>query len=172
MAALLGIGLCISGCVLGPPIQLEEQEQIPPRALTDQAAPTTMALYQTSSSQDIYFSVPFDSEDLGEPINGFLYLNYQSERPLAVGANEVPPSTISAGNREMSIQWTDLRTVPAGCYVMTMAITYASNYTRGTVQVPRDETKTAFISWWIVHDVAPQAVNMDECLANAGGTTP
>lgn len=155
----------LHGCLIGPPTELTEEEPAPPRALVELAVPSTLSTFQTSATGDATpFQVTVEAEDLGELLVGRLYLNFGSETGrLLAGTAEAPVSNDPSGRREVKVPWSDQRNVPAGCYSMTLAVTYNDNYSIATVPVPIDNEKTAFVTWWLIHDFAPQDLTLDEC---------
>lgn len=164
-AAVLAVGVLAPGCLIPAPDELTEPERIPPRSLVGDAVPKLTAIVKTWSSSDIdptEFNVEFVSDDQGESVIGRLFLNYPY-RLAPIGFAEVPPGTIESGPRQMRIAWTESRNIPVGCYTVTLTITHAENYSRQDFK-PIDNDKTAFITWWVAHDVdSPQLVTLDEC---------
>ncbi len=156
------LGALAVGCVIAEPEPLEPPERVPPRALLEGATPAFSQIVTTSSTGLAReFSVPFVSEDLGELVIGRLFLNYPND--TRVGYGEATPGSLTDTERVMTIAWDELRSVAAGCYSITMTITHAENYSQNN-QKPIDADKTAFVTWWVVHDIDPQLVNLDECI--------
>ena len=132
--------------------------------MVDRAIPTILTPVQTSGETELpTFRVPFVSEDLGERVVGRLFLNYSSEpTERDLGSRAVNPGSLNDIDREMIVPWTKNRTLVEGCYSVTMTITHEDNYSPETL-APIDLTRTAFVTWWIVHILGPEEVNMDEC---------
>lgn len=160
---VISLGVLSPGCLIPAPDELEEPERIPPRAFVDGADPPVTIIQQTwSRDAKTDFKVRFESDDQGEPIIGRLFLNYPHRRdPL--GFASVPAGSLESGPREMNIAWTQARSIVAGCYTITLTITHADNYSQEDFK-PIDKDKTAFVTWWIAHDIESlQLVSLDEC---------
>lgn len=164
VAAVLYVGALSQACLIPAPDELEEPERMPPRALVESALPVVTKIVPTSSSSAIApteFRVKFVSDDQGEPVIGRLFLNYPDRGP-PLGFAELVPGT-SESPREMIIPWVDYRDIPVGCYTVTLTITHADNYSRQDFK-PIDNDKTAFITWWVAHDIESlHLVTLDEC---------
>jgi hypothetical protein len=156
-------GFLPTACLIGPPDELVPPERVPPRAIVDQAAPSVLMPVQTLKEGPLYeFRVPFVSEDLGERVVGRLFLNYGSEpTERDLGSDALGPGTL-AEVREMVVRWTKVKNLAAGCYSVTMTITHNDNYSPVTL-APIDLTRTAFVTWWIAHDVEPSRITLDQC---------
>ncbi len=162
VAGVLALSALSQSCLIAPPDPLEEPERIPPRAITHNAEPLLTRIVQTTrTGLEPSFNVRFVSDDLGEPVEGRLFLNYNAPNRLLLGATRVVAGELEE-ERPMSVIWSTSRGVPAGCYTVTMTITHLDNYAANTA--PEDESKTAFVTWWIAHDITDlQLVNLDEC---------
>lgn len=165
VVAVLSVGAFSPGCLIAPPDPLEEPQRIPPRALVESADPLVTQIVQSSSTgAQTEFRVKFVSDDLGEFVIGRLFVNYPNGGPPLGFAQLVPGTSDSV--RTMSIAWTQRREIPVGCYTVTLTITHAENYSREDYK-PIDNDKTAFVTWWVAHDIEPQSVNLDECSSDA-----
>lgn len=164
VVALMSLGVLTPGCLIPAPDELEDPERIPPRVLVGDANPAVTKIVQTSRTNEATeFNVEFESDDQGETVIGRLFLNYPSPRP-PLGYAAVPAATIESGPREMKIAWTQSRDVPTGCYTVTLTITHADNYSQEDFK-PIDRDKTAFVTWWIAHDIdSLNLVSLDECM--------
>ncbi len=174
-ALLWVMTLSVEGCLIPPPTPLEEPERITPSVYAEQAVPSLLTPVQTSSSGANLpeFLVPFVSDDLGELVVGKLYLNYDSDNISIIGSTDVTPSTLDAGDRPMRVTWLEPEKKPAGCYSVTLAITHLDNYTRDFLrEVPIDNEKTAFTTWWVAHDIPLQDVNLLDCESSAMVSAP
>jgi hypothetical protein len=164
VVVVLSLGALSPGCLIGAPDELEGPQRLPPRALVDKAIPVVTQVVQTSRRGDkSQFNVQFVSFDLGESVLGRLFLNYPDPGP-SLGSKLIPPSADDTP-RELDIFWDQRREVAAGCYTVTLTISHVDNYSQETLR-PIDLDKTAFVTWWVAHDIPPQLVNLDEC----GGT--
>lgn len=175
---LLCWALSCVGCLISPPEPLEEREQEPPRVLVDTATPSAFAYVLTTSNgpQD-EFRVEFTSVDLGETVFAKLYLNLDAEGERQIGSAAV--SLAEDGNTKIArVTWDFDRDRPAGCYLVTMAITHQSNFSEGIPSKPIDPSRAAYITWWAAHDSPPEVVTFDDCpaplpepVAQENGTT-
>lgn len=160
VAGVLALSTLSQSCLIAPPDPLEEPERIPPRALVHDALPVVTQIVQTTrGAENPSFNVPFVSDDLGEPVEGKLFLNYPNGRFL--NGSQTTAGTLNE-ERDMIVQWgAGRQSLPTGCYTITMTITHKDNYTADGP--PADESKTAFVTWWIAHGTDLQLVNLDEC---------
>lgn len=160
--ALLSLGALSPGCLIPAPDVLEEPERVPPRLVGDPVPAVTNILQTLRKGEPHAFNVKFESDDLGEPIIGRLFLNYPN-RPNPIGFARVAAGTLESGARPMSIAWTQSRDLTAGCYTITLTVTHADNYSQEDFK-PIDPDKTAFVTWWVAHDIdALNLVSLDEC---------
>jgi hypothetical protein len=163
---VLASGVLTSGCLIEAPVDLEEPQQISPRVLTHTAIPVVTTPVQTTTELKPLFQVKFDSEDLGEKVIGKLWLNYESSgSEILLGTHGVNPGSIDdEPQREMQVPWINRQNLSSGCYSVTMTITHSSNYETDYPEVPIDSDRTAFVTWWIYHNVAAQDVTLEDCI--------
>lgn len=157
----------LSGCLISPPDKYDPLELVPPRVDMQTVWPTPFAYVATrSTGDDPVFTASFESEDLGVPVVGKLYLNLDTADEAWVGSAVVGPGSLGDERPPMAVPWQYQRERNAGCYVMTMTITHETNYDNTTViSKPKDTSKTAYITWWVAHDLDPQYVSFDGCPA-------
>jgi hypothetical protein len=160
-----GFALFATSCLISPPSPLEQAEQIPPRILSHLTTPSPLAYVETSSSGQVQtFRVEFVSEDLGARIVGKLYTDLDTANQEVNNSGQVEGGSLDDPQpRVMELAWQRSATKPAGCYVITMTITYENNYDNIGMPEPEDTNKTAYVSWWVAHDIAPQDLNFDQC---------
>ncbi len=162
---VIAAALFSSSCLISPPEPLEEQEQIPPRVLTKTAVPTTFAYYETlSSGEPPTFQIDFTSVDLGEELYAKLYLNFDDEDEELIGSEAISGETPD-GRRIASVDWTTRRNKPAGCYTVTMTITYRNNYGQDVLNKPIDLDRTAWVTWFVAHDTPAHDIDLGSCPA-------
>jgi|GEM_PF-1972042 len=164
----LGLALTLCGsaattsCLIGPPQELEEAEQISPIPYLDQVTPPLNAPVEfTSSASDTFlFTVPFASEDLGEKPLGRLYLNWGTDDVSFLADSETNPGQISDQNRSMTLPFTRPPNTP-GCYSVTMVITYQSN--RAEFGTFHDPKKAAIVSWIVAVNKPFHELTLADC---------
>jgi hypothetical protein len=160
---LTGCSLLVPGCLIAPPDGLEEQQQVMPHIYVHLSDPSPFSYVQTSSDgPQPVFRASFSSEDLEEAVVGKLYLNLDHEEQRVIGSAEVGHGTLEGGPREMLIPWELDRNRAAGCYVITMTIAVESNYSNEAIPLP-DRSAADSVSWWVVHDMAPEDLTFDQC---------
>ncbi len=166
--------LLLSGCLISEPPPLEAPERVAPRALVDEATPTVFQPVQTTSTGPrTEFSVRFWSEDLGETVVGKLYLNFGQTGERLIGSQPVAAGSLDDKEpRTMNVPFDNRSEVDAGCYSITLAITHRDNFDDERIPRPIDYGMTDFVTWWAVHDLAPQDVNLDECFAKTAPPAP
>jgi hypothetical protein len=155
-----------TSCLLEAPVELAEPDRVAPQALIRTALPSVFSPYQTySTGIDPAFQVKFTSKDLGESIVGRLYLNYNlTDAEKLIGSVEVPAGTSTSDAREIIVPWGQGRgsTAP-GCYSVTLVIAHKDNYTSAVIPAVIEPDMAEFLTWWIAHDSAPQAVSLEDC---------
>ena len=150
---------------MGAPEDLMAPEQVPPRILANTAVPTLVDVFPSSGSgDDPLFSVEFTSEDLGETVDGHLYLNLDREGVRRVGTTQEGAGSQADGARQMNIEWQGEReSLAPGCYTLTMIIAHSSNFTTEFLPLPVDRDAAAYITWWIAHELPLQDLTFDQC---------
>lgn len=145
-ALALGSALASSGCLVpeapeyGPPGQttpiIEWQNVIPP---------LHRVLVLNHGDTPVGFSIPVRSEDAGEGLVLFLWVDYfTGGRRLRTW--EAPPST-SSETRNIPATWEITTEVQAGCRQLSMFVTHFSNYDISTEKA-RDDRDVASVTWW------------------------
>lgn len=117
------------------------------------------------------FQVRYLADDFGDPVIGVLFLNYNSANERYLGENASSLPVEGTDSLEMSVTWRENLREPAGCYKVTMAITYSSNVSSDNEVVIIDPELASFLTWWVVHDIEPQDVSLDECYPPQLGDT-
>ncbi len=162
--APLWVGLCSVSCLIGPPEPLLEEEQVRPQVVPHTIYPPRFSYVEYDNQK---FRVEFFSEDLNEKVVARLYTNIDTSDFYLINSAELGPGSLSDPQpRVVEMDWQG-PTVGAGCYVVTMTITHLSNYSNNGTSVPIDPNKTAYVSWWVVKDIAPQDLTFDQCPAPA-----
>jgi hypothetical protein len=115
----------------------------------------------TNTGQE--FRIDFLVEDLGQPTSASLYLNYGAANQAWLGRAESVATLPGDDRRTVIVPWTENTQQTAGCYTITMAITYNDNLRSTVPFTPIEIEETAFATWWIAHDIEAQNVNLDEC---------
>lgn len=161
--ALTCASLISSGCLINPPDELEELPQIPPRVYMESVLPTPFAYVVTSTTGPApAFSVEFVSEDLDEDVVGHLYRNLDDINEELIGTGVVGPGSLDTVRPPMTIYWGRERET-AGCYAITMTLAHRSNYEDTLISKPKDRSKTAYVTWWVAHGIAPEDLDFESC---------
>lgn len=164
LQGLLVAGAILStGCIIDEPPDLEPPERQAPRPLIDTAYPTLFQPFLTNTNGQQEFRIDFLVEDLDQPTSGALYLNFGAVNQVWLGRAESVATLPGDNRRSVIVPWTQNLTQAAGCYTITMAITYNDNLRSDIPLTPIDMEETAFVTWWIAHDIEAQNVNLDEC---------
>jgi hypothetical protein len=162
--APLALSCASVSCLISPPDPLEEKQQVAPYVVPNTITPSPLSYVESGRP----FRVEFFSEDLNEKIVGKLYTNLDTARVRDLDSAPADAGSLSDPEpRVMELVWQDSASVAPGCYVVTMTITHASNYTDVKPPMPIDPKKTAYVSWWVVHKMAPEDLTFDQCPAPA-----
>jgi hypothetical protein len=129
----------------------------------ERVIPTPFAYVQTSPTGPAQaFSAEFVSEDRDEDVRGNLYLNLDDEGEELIGTAVVGPGSLNTERPPMTIYWETGRET-AGCYAITMTIAHRSNYYDTLKAKPKDRSKTAYVTWWVAHGIAPEDLDFESC---------
>lgn len=161
----VSLSLLLTGCIIGPPDKFEPLEQVPPRVYNYLTVPTPFAYVTTTSTEDQVFHVEFVSEDLGEDVVARLYLNLDTAQESLITSSGVGTGSLDDPPRTANLTWSKKNSArePAGCYIITMTLAHENNYSLDGALKPDDRSKTAYVSWWVVHNIAPQDLDFDKC---------
>ncbi len=121
---------------------------------------TKLLTVQRNSSQP--FSIPLQSEDLGNNLVGHFWINFtlSGERILYGASAGVPAGTFDDVDRTFRTEWTvDL---PNGCYQLTLIITQLDNVQPATLK-PIDWNFAAMTSWWVAVGDSPNDLALADC---------
>ena len=152
-----------SGCIISPPDEQVPLPQIPPRINIDSVTPTPFAYVTTLTTGPApSFTAEFVSEDLGVEVVGKLYLNLDDAGEALIGSTSMGAGSLDSVRPPMTIYWEGMRET-AGCYAITMTITYGTNYDEERISKPVDHSKTAYVTWWVAHGIAPEDLNFESC---------
>lgn len=151
-ASLLG-AVVASTCVacLDDPANYTAAERIPPTIDVTRAEPSLMQVNAYADSfSTITFSVPFRSDDRGDPLLFRFLLDLEpddSDDDLRhLEANRLPPDPRPFFEQtDRSLVWSWVPGEMSGCHSVTLILTYA-------VQefLPVDESESTRATWWIV----------------------
>lgn len=151
--------LSLAGCLVADPPLYEEPPPTPPVFDLTRASPIpgqVVVINRTGSDATDSFTVtvPFRSDDNGEPIFAGLHLDYFSERAdFAQAQRRFPASTFDDTSRQIVLTW-DFENGPdpsPGCHTVTLLACHENNWDEGQFRPhivnALDDTATA--TWWL-----------------------
>lgn len=160
----MALALSSVSCLVSDPPPYEEPEVIYPRAIVNEAVPSVFQRLDTSNDQVQPFVVPFVSEDLGEVIWAFLWLNYDQPDERSLGQTDAPPGSIEDEDRSISMRWDMNPQVSPGCYIVTMLIGRSEDLDFPAQKPKKDrDDRVAFVHWTVAHGLPPHEITLQDC---------
>ena len=159
--ASLGLTLAsmLAGCLVEDPPPYAQPRKTVPWLDLRAAVPPYDRIIERNENQSIAFNVPVVSEDAGDPLVGFLMLDYTGGAVTQpVGTNTVRAGTFDEKDRRLDIPYV-VKAAP-GCHHFTLLVTHQSNYSyadNGRVLDPADLTVAL---WWA--NIRPQEGSGEE----------
>jgi len=162
----------LSGCLVDDPPAYRAPQQTPPRIVGTRATPRLDQILQATSRFVQPFRVPIVSEDAGEGLTAMLFVDLATDSgrlPYADGLTTLPPSTLDAGERTLSLDWTP-NSAP-GCHRLTLRVAHTSSWV-GTVLTNQADLDEVY--WFAKLDATPDNANsLVDCPdASQMGTSP
>jgi hypothetical protein len=161
----------LSGCLIDDPPAYRAPQRTVPHINGLRAVPRLdeMILYPVRGNP-ISFSVPFSSEDVGERVQGRLFMDYVgSGSGLLVALSDVSASTLDEGERTLKMAFTPLSNVEPGCHRLTLRVSHLNNWRdAGDLYDPSDLDEAY---WFAKIYVDPQdPTDLVECPVASGVT--
>ncbi len=152
--------LC-SGCLVDPPPDFEEPERTAPIMFLDRAVPALgQPLVLQRNTPGVPFTVPVQSEDLGDELLASVWANFGLEGETRIKLEPFRPGTF---DQVREIQFTlETNRLPRGCVPITLVLHHNENFDRGTLK-PLDFTLATMATWWAVVDADPANVSFADC---------
>jgi hypothetical protein len=160
----LSVGLlfaCLNDGCLYTPADYEARTQIPPFVVASEVTPRLDSLVRLEPGEEMEIFVPFRSEDLGENVLGFLYLdavngiaNSRRLRPEF----QIPASSFDNLDRAVRGKFSlRLAASEAGCHTVTLILTQEGNF---GINRNLNESVAASVVWWVnVEDTSQGTVS-------------
>jgi hypothetical protein len=153
-------------CLWPEPPDYQEPEQTPPFLWGPY--PATSEVQSVTSGQEFAIVVNLRSEDAGEDLWAFLYLNYLigGLQPYdSLRRKQVPAGSLSEERTIDMPSWTvPDRPTPGTCEQLTLIVSHQSNFDDSFL--PINDNDVATLTWWL--DINGTEQTAAEC----GGATP
>jgi hypothetical protein len=150
-----------SGCLIEDPPPLQKAKQTPPRLDYQGARPLMDQIITAQSNERIPFTIPVTSEDAGEGLIGYLFLDYMSgvdPGTLLAFPNNLAPSTLNdTSERAFKFTW-PVNPMLKGCYRITLLAGHTSTLFDPSNIVDSDDLAVAH--WWANVNVTPDSSDM------------
>lgn len=152
--------LPLASCIVADPPQYEAPKKTAPLLDLTRAQPLVTEVIvrdlndNNDTNDEIDFSVPVRSEDVGEDVWFALHVDYTFvplEDSFAVGtSNFVPASTFDDASRSLTINWSPRR-VDDGCHALTLLVAHAGswNFVQNRPDIIRAAGDSAMVTWWL-----------------------
>jgi hypothetical protein len=141
---------CLSGGCLESPANYEARTQIPPFVISSAVSPRLDTLVRLEPGADMDIFVPFRSEDLGEDVIGWVYVDavngitnsrrLRTEFRIPASGFDDPDRAIR-GRVPLRLAASD-----AGCHTVTLILTQEGNF---SINQRIDESVVASVVWWV-----------------------
>jgi hypothetical protein len=159
--------MLVAGCLFPGPPEYRSPDQTPPHLW--QPNPPTTEILLVKSNKTRPFTASVRSEDAGEDLLAFLYLNYLNgpSESLQRGVAIIPAGTMDDMSRQVSMNWTvPERPTPGTCEQLSMVVSHQSNF--GPDNYPIKPEDIDVLTWWV--DINDADQTLAQCPRSAGGT--
>lgn len=159
----------LSGCLVDDPPPYPEPKQTPPRLDYPRADPPLDQFIVAKNDDLLHFKIYSASEDAGDGVNAFLYLDYGTTNETFLKYGFLLPSTLDDTTRFFDIPWkvrTDL-----GCHRITLRVAHTKTMPNPDVAVT-NLGDLAMVPWVlnVVGDDVSGANTLVDCPQPAKGT--
>jgi hypothetical protein len=155
----MGLALMANSCLDSPPTY-SQAEQVPPFIITAQVTPDLNALVELQLGQPQQFVVPFLSVDVGEDLEGNVYLDRDPGQPGSWRSRQVVPAAqggFDDPRPPVAFKFTPRSGLDApGCHTLTLILAHQSQWdfvelpqVDNPVRLPIDDTRAASVTWWL-----------------------
>jgi hypothetical protein len=163
----------LTGCLVEDPPPLERAKQTPPRLDHQGARPLLDQIIIATGNKPVEFSIPVTSEDAGEGLVGYLFLDYVSGENvgtfMAVPSNLAPSTLDDDSIREFKFTWLVPKEVE-GCHRVTLLAGHVSTFFD-----LKNITNTADLAvayWWANVNPTPENASvLRDCPAASRGNS-
>ncbi|WP_437817598.1 hypothetical protein [Sorangium sp. So ce1078] len=171
------LAVSATGCLVISPPEYEHPEKTAP-VLTAVFPPPHLPVY--IDNQDIFkeFGATVLSEDNGDPVEAYLYLDYGKgldgyPYKRIMGPTSIEAGTIAGGQRPISVRWVrNVDPIPTDgeCHTITMVASHAFNDER--CDCPADLDDTSWLTWQVINCDPNEQTCQASCPALNCETTP
>jgi hypothetical protein len=143
----------LSGCLVEDPPPYTKPTKTPPRLDLRLATPPPDQIIVAEQGEPIRFHIPFASEDAGELVGAYMFVDYSD---TTLNYVSVPGSTLDDLSRAIDIDYTAPNGVGVGCHRILVRVSHDGNFARSfPFGTPIDDADVAEAYWWLnVIDVA------------------
>jgi hypothetical protein len=164
----------LSGCIVEDPPPYTQPTKTPPRLNLRLAEPAPDRIIVVDQGDPIPFRVPFASEDGGDQVRAYIFLDYSERSKTPLASVAVAGSTLDDLDRQIEITYPATTVVPFGCHRIMIRISHEDNFQLFPPGAPIDEKDVSEAYWWI--NVIDLAAGDDPSLLRncpaTEGTTP
>lgn len=170
----LTAALSQSGCLIPSPPELSDPEATRPHIHFRTVTPpigTPIRLVRvddndprTQAIKDVSFTIPFQSEDIGEALSARLHVNAPGQTPrLKTQSGRIPPGQFSE-ERFVTLQW-DPSELGIGCYRFRVTLAHEGSFGDMGLIPPELESDADRVSWlaYVESEDSPGSVVFDDC---------
>lgn len=153
--SLMGAVSMSSGCLVEDPPPYRQPTQTRPQLDLRLAIPAQNRIIVQGQQEPISFTIPFVSEDGGDQVRAYLFLDYSEDNTLPLNSVAVPGSTLDDDSRAIRIDYPAQGGVAFGCHTIMIRVSHELNFARFPFGAPLDVTDVAEAHWWLnIIDVA------------------
>lgn len=147
----------VPACLVSPPPEFEDPRPTRPNVNQPLVVPKQSEVLILSEGDRPSFTVPFSSEDAGDDIRWFLWLNYGLDGMRLLEKNRLPPgggllpvhgAPQGPPDRELTFSWLVGSDIPSNCQQLTLIVTHDSNVDWNE-DLPIDKSLVAELTWWM-----------------------
>ena len=144
LSLLLGLVAPVS-CIVSEPAEYGVAKQTPPFLDANKATPNVLHTYDLALGDTILVNVPFSSEDVGEELRAFLWLDRGViGKKTLLNFRDVPPGKLEDDKRAIGMP---AEIQVAGCHSLSLVVSHRTNFNDNNE--PKLSSDTAILNWWL-----------------------
>ena len=154
----LAIMTLVTSCIVADPPQFTDPLQTPPELDVYRTLPPLNQVLVVKTGQMVPLTVPLRSEDAGEDLTAYFYLDYGTVGSTQLNVQTISASTYNGPPREVSTIWTVTLQKPntpsaPTCHVLSLLVAHQNSFQKvpDATKLDPDKAKVdaAFVQWWV-----------------------
>jgi hypothetical protein len=164
--SLVGAGVFMSsGCLIDDPPPYTQPKRTPVRIDARFTEPPLTEVLVVKTGGQVKFTLPFASEDAGEPLTAVFLLDYTGDpsRLDKPTFQDLAASTLDDTNRSIDLTWA-VRGNLDGCHRITVRVSHNDNFSQGAYPELIDKKDSAEAYWLVVvNPPSDKPISLSDC---------